>query len=559
MGMIDDAPYILVVKRLAETGHVVYNGWETAIFGWQFYLGAAFVKLFGYSFTTVRLSTVLLAMVIAFLLQRIMVRAGISERNACAGTLALVVSPLFLMISVTFMSDLPGLFAIVICLYGCLRALQATSERAAIFWMAFAVASNVICGSSRQIAWLGVLVMAPCTLWLLRKYRAVLVAGGAFTVAGWAALFVWMHWFHQQPYTLPEPLLVNPWPLWQPAKQLTHLYLDFPFLLLPIALLFLPELRKDRPIITVAIGALIVADVVLAFHQSRVRSYFPLEPAIGDLVEAHGIYSFSSLQGTAPLFLGTTAQVVLTIVSFGSLAAILSTVLRNGMQGKRTGQPLDAIVPERLSWRHLCFLLAPTLLAYTMLIGPRAAWFILVDRYALIPLVAVLILLVRYYQDNVRDAIPAAGFVLVAFVAVYGIVSTHNMASLYRARVALAAELHSAGVADTAIDNGWEYNFSVELAQAPALNEPRIVLPRDFYRRIQPMPAGLCSTVWINLTPHIHPLYAVSFNPNSCYGPAPFAPIHYSRWFASSPGTLYVVRYTPRISSQPAASLPVPQ
>jgi 4-amino-4-deoxy-L-arabinose transferase-like glycosyltransferase len=190
MGMIDDAPYILVVKRLAETGHVVYNGWETAIFGWQFYLGAAFVKLFGYSFTTVRLSTVLLAMVIAFLLQRIMVRAGISERNACAGTLALVVSPLFLMISVTFMSDLPGLFAIVICLYGCLRALQATSERAAIFWMAFAVASNVICGSSRQIAWLGVLVMAPCTLWLLRKYRAVLVAGGAFTVAGWAALIM---------------------------------------------------------------------------------------------------------------------------------------------------------------------------------------------------------------------------------------------------------------------------------------------------------------------------------------------------------------------------------
>ena len=39
-------------------------------------------------------------------------------------------------------------------------------------------------------------------------------------------------------------------------------------------------------------------------------------------------------------------------------------------------------------------------------------------------------------------------------------------------------------------------------------------------------------------------LYGVSFNPNACYGPAPFAPVHYSRWPYREPGTLYVVRYT---------------
>ena len=38
--------------------------------------------------------------------------------------------------------------------------------------------------------------------------------------------------------------------------------------------------------------------------------------------------------------------------------------------------------------------------------------------------------------------------------------------------------------------------------------------------------------------------YGVSFDPNACYGPAPFAPATYSRWLASKPGTLYVVKYT---------------
>ncbi len=63
---------------------------------WQLYLGAALIKLFGFSFTTVRMSTLLVSMVLAFFLQRTMVRASISERNATIGTLALVLSPLYL-------------------------------------------------------------------------------------------------------------------------------------------------------------------------------------------------------------------------------------------------------------------------------------------------------------------------------------------------------------------------------------------------------------------------------------------------------------------------------
>jgi hypothetical protein len=46
-------------------------------------------------------------------------------------------------------------------------------------------------------------------------------------------------------------------------------------------------------------------------------------------------------------------------------------------------------------------------------------------------------------------------------------------------------------------------------------------------------------------TPHIHPVYAISYDPNACYGPAPFTPVRYSRWLASTPGTLYAVYFLP--------------
>jgi 4-amino-4-deoxy-L-arabinose transferase-like glycosyltransferase len=137
MGACDDAPYILMAQRLANTGHIVYDGWVSPMLGWQLYLGSAFIKLFGFSFTAVRMSTLLVSMAVAFVLERIFVRCGITERNAVLGTLALVLSPLYLMLSVTYMTDIFGLFAIVLCLYGCLRALESSKDGATIVWLCF--------------------------------------------------------------------------------------------------------------------------------------------------------------------------------------------------------------------------------------------------------------------------------------------------------------------------------------------------------------------------------------------------------------------------------------
>jgi hypothetical protein len=193
----------------------------------------------------------------------------------------------------------------------------------------------------------------------------------------------------------------------------------------------------------------------------------------------------------------------------------------------------------------LCILLAPFCIVYLLLITIRGTAIEFHDRYLLGLLVVAILGLLRYYQEQRPQRRPLAGVLMVVAMALYSVVATHQMFAFYRARVALASELSAAGIPNTSVDNGWEYNFGVELQYADHINEPLIVIPTHGYVPSPPLPTGTCAMNRWDDTPHIHPLYGASFTPNACYGPAPFAPAHYSRWPYSTPGTLYVVRYIP--------------
>jgi hypothetical protein len=415
MSICDDWPYILMTQKLAATGHVIYNGWAAPMLTWQLYLGAALVKLFGFSFTTVRMSTLLVAMALAFVLQRTMVRANISERNATIGTLALVLSPLYLMLSVTFMTDIHGLFAIVLCLYGCLRALQASTFRATIGWLCFAIATNAVCGTSRQIAWLGVLVMVPSTLWLLRAQRRILIVGAAATLAGALFIFVCMQWLKRQPYSIPEHLLTDTFPLAYILRQLFNAFLDAPFLLLPIVTLFLPVIRKSSSRSKVILSAICLAYILLAIYHRHLPL---LEPTMGsgNWVNVHGVYdavaSLSDWQSTPPIFLHTGVRLLLTIASLGGLLGLLVSLL-----GFRERPPTANPSPA-LSWQQLGALLAPFTIAYALLLIPRAASSGLWDRYLLPLLVVATLCLVRYHQEQIHLRLPFADSLLVLIMAI---------------------------------------------------------------------------------------------------------------------------------------------
>ena len=184
MPYLDEFSYAKTALDFVRTGHIVYNGWATAMLGWQIPWGALFIKLFGFSFTVLRFSMLPIAMVTVYLFHLILRRFGINPGNAVLGALTLALSPLFLPMEASYMTDVPGLLVILVCIYMCQRAVAARSDRVAILWLCSAVLVNVAGGTVRQIAWLGALIMVPSTAWLLRERCGMKVAGVLLWICG---------------------------------------------------------------------------------------------------------------------------------------------------------------------------------------------------------------------------------------------------------------------------------------------------------------------------------------------------------------------------------------
>jgi hypothetical protein len=535
IGIGDDWSYTLTAEKLAATGHIVYNGWGAPILGWQLFWGAGFVKLFGASYTSVRLSEIAVAMALAFVLQRTLVRCSISERNATLGTLAFVLSPLYLLLSTVYMTDIPGLFALVVCLYGCLRALQAGTDRATIDWLIFAALSNALLGTTRQIAWLGVLVMVPSTLWLLRDRRRVLLAGAVAVFAGVLVIAGVLHWFGQQPYAVPEHIHLSRHALPNILREFTYIALDIPFLLLPISFVFLAAIRRCGVRTQATVWGLTIGYTLLAQHLAPNPPHQWLEPAQGDWVNPYGLIGSRVFlpPGDPKPFLPLAVQILLTLLSIGGLLGFFATLHQRATPTEST--------PQHANGHTLRILLLPFTLAYVALLVPRAENLIF-DRYSLALLVVALVFVLRFYEQQIQPDLPSAALVAVLVMAAYGVINTHNVFAFYRARIAMADELHAAGLPDTAVDFGWEVNLSNEIHHAPSINDPNISRPANIFVTVPEPPLGPCWNFRYSLTPHLHAVYGVSFSPNACAGPAPFAPVTFSRWL-DSPVSLYVVRY----------------
>lgn len=541
-GICDDWSYIKTTQILAQTGHIVYNGWASAMLGWQLYLGASFVKLFGFSFTAIRLSTTVVAVATTWLLQRTLARAGVNQWNATLATLTFVFSPLYFPLAFTFMSDVAGVFSIVLCLYMCLRALEADTTASTIAWIVSAALLNAIGGTARQIAWLGVLVMIPCTLWLLRRRPRVLLAGGLACLAGIGFLFASMHWFTQQPYALPERLTPDSLGLKSfenIAAMGARAGLEMLCLVLPVLLMFVAPLLKPNRRMTV----LFVAGILFSALMGLILfSYHGLDhwiaPFLGRNVTVPGLVEADSIIGARPLILPFGLRALLTVATIVALVSLSAVLLGNGPK------PSSAPGKATVSWRDLGVILVPFSAAYVFMLMPRASTGGFYDRY-LLPLMALLLLvLTRSYQENIRPTLPVLCAVLAGIVACFTIAATHDMFSMYRGYLAAFQEVRSSGVPATSISGSWENDGWTELETVGYMNERRIRNPRGayIYQPVTIFPAG-CPGNSLDRIPAVKPIYALSFNPAECNGQADFPPVIYYTWLPPHINPIYIVNF----------------
>jgi hypothetical protein len=555
MGMNDDWSYVTTARILAYTGHVVYNGWGAPILGWQLFWGALFVRFFGPSFTAIRASTLLIALITAFLVQRTFVRVGISSRNATLGTFTLVLSPLFLPLALSFMTDIDGLFCIVLCLYACLRALQAKTDRAVLAWLTFIALSNAVGGTVRQIVWLGVLIMFPCTIWLLRRRPNVVVCGALLYACSSLFIYGTLHWFQQQPHTVPEPLFLEHMVrrnLNNLVVQSLSISLSFALFLLPILVAFISAkaVRNRRSEAFLVLGGMLflAAGVYLfLYHVNSLNAL--LAPFKGGTVSQYGVTAPMSIKGwqSAPKVFPLALRILITIPVLAALLRFLD-FLRTTRNVPLVPASFEFAPP--VSWPALLVLCGPFVLAYLMLLIPRALTGDLYDRY-LLPLLPIgLAFLLRLYQDRIRPGLPVASQALIIIFAIFAIAAEHDSFSSYRARLTAIDELRAAGIPDHSIDAGWEHNAMVQIERFGYLSDEYPHMSASVPRELpSPFPHD-CRPENYWLIPATVPGYALSFVPYACGGPSRFAPVTYSNWIGPRTATFYIVNTVKPASAQ---------
>jgi hypothetical protein len=515
----DDAAYAHMALHLAQTGRLVYNGWESVMQFFHTYWGALIIRLFGFSFNAVRWSTfpfTLAAVAFCYLLVR---QAGLRANSAVFVTLLLGLSPLFVPLAATYMTDIPGLFFYLATLYFLVRAHESAESATGFRWLLLGVATGYLGGTSRQVVWFVPLVLLPYMGWLRRRnprFATACFLAWVLTIAGVTLAMVW---FAHQPYTeaqlslllqlkdaVKRPLFV--------VAMLVRFLLTLLLVCLPAALPYaahigLTNLRVSRGgIVLVASLALTVSCAVL-IHPSLASI-----PWLPNTLNWQGILGDAPLPGR-PVVLTRPVRVVCALVVYFTACIMAAQITKAREITRRvvrtTFEPGSSFTLVAMSLVSTVYLVMAIL---------RSVDIDVFDRYLLplLPWAATLLILETTKVENgipiLRRTMPIA-WGLLALFAMYAILSTQDLWSLARARVTATRELQTSGALRTAIDAGFEYNVWTELSLSGHINNHRVLNPRGAY---QPGKTQ---------TPRVVPMYRLEYQPSSNTSPSEFAAVPY--------------------------------
>lgn len=525
----DDFSYTKVALDFAHTGHFIYNGWDNPMLGWLIPWGALFIKVFGFSFTAVRFSMLPIAIATVYLFHQILRRFRITPKNAVFGALALGLSPLFLPMASTFMTDMPGLFVILVCIYMCQRAVAASTDRAALLWLCAATLVNVAGGTVRQIAWLGALVMVPSTAWLLRKRRGMKLTGVVLWIFTLTGVLTCLHWFNEQPYSVPELVVIGPIHL----KTLAHLaaqilktFLCLLLVVFPVSAMWLPVAQRLTPkarMRIVGVLVLLALLTIIPYYFGRLDTW--LMPWLIPLLE-------SQAMGGVKVWMriGISLLVIAPALVLLEQMAIQQRI-------KPTGVNNQAPV-----WTEVAWILGPFSLSYLLLLAPSAMFGFIQDRYLLGLIPVAIIVLLRLYQDRIADKVPAISVVMLTAIAFYAVAGAHDLFVGSRALAQTVQTVENSGVPRKYIQAGMASDGWAQIEGGGHINDSRIRIPAGAYKPYIPnrnLPDE-CQYSFASFTPAITPKYFLIFPPMSCFAPTKFPPVRYTTWLPPFHGAIYV-------------------
>jgi 4-amino-4-deoxy-L-arabinose transferase-like glycosyltransferase len=494
-GYIDDFSYIHMAKTLAETGRFAYNGWPTAMLGIQVWWGAVWIWLFGFSFTLVRLSVLPLALGAVALVYLLARRAMLTPSDSLFAALLTALSTLFLPLAPTFMTDIPGFFFLLACLYGYTRAADAAEDSPArsahvapwraLAWLAIGTLCGVLGGTIRQPVWFApiactaVLCMRRCGGLSRSDRRVFRLASLLCGVIGVAALVAGTRWFSQQPYAIPTKLpsldAVAQFRVASIAREAVTVATECALKVLPAMLFCLPwvveHLSTGVRTRWGRITAMVTAIAMMAVLAGTLSRSF--EGPLGLLA--------GSWRPTGHAFHDAGVGLIRCgVLGLAVAVAVAATVAL----GRARGIPVSA---SRLP--------AAVILPLAFLV-PYGGSLLLVSqttdgifpRYYLPFLPALtcgLLFCTRSLPASphaAADRRSVLGWLLVGFFALRGIAILHDEFADTRTRLEAIALLQRQGVPRERITSKWVIDGWEQIERAGSINDPRIRVPADAYR-----------------------------------------------------------------------------
>ena len=189
----DDWAYALAARALAETGRLTLSDWGSATQLPHILTGALTVKLFGFSFSALRLANLLVAAGALFVFVKILDQLKLGRFEKLAAGLALALNPLYLLLANSFMTDIHYFFWMLSAVYFYIKRLNDPGDAAALGWAGACCAAAYL---TRQLAL--ALPLAFTLVLLLRGRRSwrELAAVWAPPAAAAAGYYLWFTRVH---------------------------------------------------------------------------------------------------------------------------------------------------------------------------------------------------------------------------------------------------------------------------------------------------------------------------------------------------------------------------
>ncbi|MFH1286735.1 MAG: glycosyltransferase family 39 protein [Candidatus Magasanikbacteria bacterium] len=432
----DDWVHTWSAKHLADTGELAMMPWAGATFYTPILYGAGLIKIFGFSFSLLRISTLSLSFL--FLLLLFFVLKKYTQRNSLAliGTLTLWLNPIFFNLSYTFMTDIPALLLIFVSFLLFSKAME-KGEGKSWIWFFFGTLISIIGFYTRQT---NILLIIPFGLYALFRSKEhgglmpVLTSFGIPILAGAGAYY----------FLFVNKLL--------PVAASTHFFsFNLDYLKHIILWVWQYTLIAGISLFPVSIGLvkwktsiknpkfilLLLGTGVLSLYLNYIFSDRLWH--IGNVVHALGIGPSLVINGFQTELIDPIFQKLLTL--FGALSlSTLSWLLfqRQSAPDEFKGGKLNLAL-----W--FCFLYSVTVVSVRGF-----------DRYML-PVILILILFVLRKFKEIHFSILPTAIVLLLFLAISWS-QTHHYLVWNKTRWELASKALEIGVAAETIEAGYEWD-----------------------------------------------------------------------------------------------------